>query len=124
MATLDGQNVFGAAVKVTHAPNANAHQIAEFFGVDGVLSSFGGGRGRTFMVEGLFYGETIEACIAAEAVMRSFADGIGHVLVDNLGRPWEPVIFKGDIQNSPQGPRFGSLGLWYWPYKLVLMGLA
>jgi len=124
MATLDGQFVFGAAVKIGHTPRANAHQIAEFFGVNGVLSSFGGGRGRVFEVEGLFVGETAGDCVDAEAVMRTFADGAPHVLVDNFGRVWPYVIFRGEIQNTPGGPKPGSGGYWYWGYKLILEGLA
>jgi hypothetical protein len=124
MATLDGENVFGVAVKIAHTPRANAHQMAEFFGVNGVLSSFGGARGRMFMVEGLFAGETAAACVAAEAAMRALADGAAHTLVDTFDRVWAPVIFRGEIQNAERGPMPGSDGNWYWPYKLVLEGLT
>lgn len=125
MATLDGQFVFGVAVRISHTPFQNAHQIAEFAGLNGKLSTFMGTRGRTFAVEGLFVGETAEDCVAAEAVIRSFADGLTHTLVDTYDRVWaNMVIFRGEIQNGPGGPKPGSDGNWYWPYKLVLEGLA
>lgn len=125
MATLDGQLVFGAAVKISHSPHRNAHQIAEFAGVNGTLSTFMGTRGRTFAVEGLFYGETADDCIAADALMRTFADGAAHTLVDTYGRVWaNMIIFRGEIENGPGGPKPGSGGIWYWPYKLVLEGLG
>jgi hypothetical protein len=124
MATLDGQDVFGVAVKISHVPYQNAHQTAEFQGLNGKLSTFMGSRGRTFTIEGVFRSETFEGCIAAEAVMRSFADGVARTLVDTNNRPWVDVIFKGEIQNMTGSPKPGSGGLWYWPYKLVMEGLS
>lgn len=124
MATLDGQPVFGAAVRIAHTPYQNAHQIVAFPGINGNLGVFMGTRGRTFNVEGVFYGETAYDCIAAEAVMRSFADGALHVLIDTYDRVWPRVFFRGQIENGLGGPKPGSQGYWYWPYKLVLEGLS
>lgn len=124
MATLDGQFVFGAAVTIVHSPYQNAHQEIAYAGQNGRLSVYMGSRGRTFTVKGLFYGGTAADCIYAEALMRTFADGLGHTLVDNFNRVFTDVVFKGEIQNDPGGPKPGSQGLWYWGYTLVLEGLS
>lgn len=127
MATLDGQFVFGAAVRIAHTPHPNSHQIVSFPGLNGQASSYMGSRGRLFVVDGCFFGDTAYDCIQAEYVMRTFADGQGHELVDTFDRAWAPVIFRGDIQTEG-GPKPGSVGgygyAWVWKYRLVLEGLS
>lgn len=125
MATFDGQFVFGVAVRVKHVPNAAAIQEAAYCGANGVVSSYGGGRGRIFQVQGLFVGDSRASCAANESIMLSFADGLGHTLVDNLDNIWTDVIFKGEIDTLDGGPIRGTSGgyAWFWPYKLLLRGL-
>ena len=127
MATFDGQFVFGVAVQIKHVQNADAAQIAAFFGLNGLTSSWGGSRGRTFMVQGCFVGQSIGDCLNADAFMRSYADGFGYVLTDTYDRVWYPVTFDGNIDTQEGGPVPGSAQgqyVWLWPYKLVLKGLA
>jgi hypothetical protein len=61
---------------------------------------------------------------AAEAALLSFADGLPHTLVDNRGRVWQNVIFKGEYQPFEQGPRWLAGGGYALPYKLTMMGLT
>jgi hypothetical protein len=124
MATLDGSPIFGIAVNVLHSPHPNVQQMNEFFGVNGVQTLFGGARGRTFMISGVLVGDDISAINSAEAILLSFADGLPHTLVDNRGRVWQNVIFRGEYQPFEQGPRWLAGGGYCLPYKCVMMGLT
>lgn len=128
--TLDGEEVFGIAVSMQMVPTPTAQQLAEFFGVNGLFQSFGGSRGRTFMVEGSLIGEDIPALNALESDLLSFADGVGRQLSDTRGRTWPSVVFRNEYQADPHGPRPATwfdgddlVGGWALRYKLVLHGL-
>ena len=124
MATLDGFPIFGSAVNIVHTPHPNAQQLNEFFGVSGVQTLFGGARGRTFMISGVLVDEDIPSINADEALLLSYADGLPHTLVDNRGRVWLNVIFRGEYQPFEQGPRWLAGGGYALPYKCVMMGLT
>ena len=124
MTTLDGNAIFGTAVNVIHSPRPNAQQINQFFGVDGQQTLFGGTRGRTFTISGVLSATTILSLNAAEASLLSFADGLTHTLVDNRGRVWPNVVFRGEYSPSPMGPRPLAGGGWCLPYRLVMEGLT
>ncbi len=124
MATLDGTNVFGFSTKVTHNPNANAHQTSEFFGVNGTQTLFGGQRGRTFLISGVLAGIDLFDVLAVEANLLSFADGKAHTLVDNFGRQFFNVVFKKEYQPFEQGPRPMAGGGYGLPYRCILYGLS
>ena len=124
MPTLDGSPVFGLACNVLHTPHPNAQQINEFFGITGVQTLFGGGRGRTFMISGVLVADDIPGINVVEAALLSFADGLPHTLVDNRGRVWQNVIFRGEYQPFEQGPRWLAGGGYALPYKLTMMGLT
>ena len=124
MTTLDGSAIFGDAVNVVHNPRPNAQQINHFFGVDGQQTLFGGTRGRTFVISGVLSASNIPMLNAVEATLLSFADGLTHTLVDNRGRIWPNVVFRGEYAPSPMGPRPLAGGGWCLPYRLVMEGLT
>src|SRR4029078_1921252 len=82
MVTIDGSNIFGAAVQFQQLANPNAQQINTYFGVSGTQSLFGGGRGRTFVIRGILLGSTLEELNAAEDAFHGYADGVARTLVD------------------------------------------
>jgi hypothetical protein len=123
MATLDGNAVLGVATHVQMKPHANAQQIAEFFGVDGVFTLFGGSRGRTFLIDGVLVADNIGDLNALEVALLSYADGNTHTLVDDRGRVWPNVIFRGEYEPIAAGPKPLPNG-WCLPYKCVMTGLT
>jgi len=124
LTTLDGNSIFGTAVSVVQSPNPNAQQINRFFGVDGQQTLFGGTRGRTFIISGVLSASTLSALNTAEATLLSYADGLTHTLVDNRGRVWPNVIFRGEYIPSAAGPRALAGGGLCLPYRLVMEGLT
>jgi hypothetical protein len=121
MASYDGANIFGAAVRIRHIPRAGAEQINSFFGITGTQAIYGGGRGRIFEVQGLFLAPNPLAIRAIEAALLSYADGVPRVLVDTYGTAWPNVIFKGEYQ--PGDLAFTADG-YAQPYKAVFHGLT
>src|SRR4051812_2856382 len=105
VAFLDGNSVFGLAVSVQHSQNPSAQQINAFFGVSGQQMIFGGGRGRVFMISGVFIGSDLSDLAAAEAALLSYDDGIARTLTDPWGRSWPYVVSSGDYHADPKGPR-------------------
>jgi hypothetical protein len=124
MTTLDGNPIFGDAVCVQHSPHPNTQQINEFFGINGQQTLFGGTRGRTFIISGVLSASNMPTLNAVEATLLSYADGLTHTLVDNRGRIWPNVIFRGEYTPSPMGPRPLAGGGWCLPYRLVMEGLT
>ena len=51
-----GSSIFGTACHVVHSPHPVALQKDGYFGVTGMTSLYGGGRGRTFEVTGVLVG--------------------------------------------------------------------
>lgn len=121
--TYDGANIFGAAVGFQQLVHPNAQQSNSFFGVSGTQTLFGGGRGRTFLIRGLLLGASIGDLNSAEAVIQSYADGIGRTLVDPRGRTWLNVIFRGEFTPDPRGP-YPTANGWALPYKAIFHGLT
>jgi len=121
--TFNGESIFGQAVRIVHVANADASQVTTFFGQAGQVAMFGGGRGRTFMVVGVFLAADIEGLNAAEAIFTSYADGFAYVLVDTRGRTFAQVQFRGELQVNEAGPRPAPGGGWGLPYKAVFHGL-
>ncbi len=121
--SFGGSPIFGAACRVSHIPHPVALQRDGFFGVTGTTSLFGGGRGRTFEVSGVLIGPDLTTVLAAEASLLSFADGIARTFIDTQGRAWPNVIFEGEYQPSPDGPKAMDRG-WCLPYRCALHGLT
>ena len=84
--TYGGVPIFGLAVKIEMIPNQAAQQSEAFFGVPGMLSVYGGSRGRTFQVSGVLYDVDLTTLNADEelftpGVSGNMADGVSPVAV-------------------------------------------
>jgi hypothetical protein len=116
-ATYDGSNIFGQSVSVRMEINPSAAQLNEFFGVTGMQSLFGGGRGRVFLVSGVLLGGDDGTLASLRDLILTYDDGVGRVLVDTLGDAWPSVVFR----RFQPGDRV--LGGWVLPYKAQFDGL-
>ena len=123
MATYDGVNIFGSAVRIQHVPRPRAAQTAAYFGVSGTQILDGGSRGRVFHIRGVLTGATIADLDAAEETFYACADGVARTLIDNRGRSWPNVVFKGEFLADPRGVVAGGGG-WALPYRAVFYGLS
>jgi hypothetical protein len=130
--TYGGVPIFGMAVHIEQVPMQAAQQVEAFFGVPGMLSVFGGTRGRTFQVSGVLFDVDLPTLNADEDIFTpgvngSVADGIARPLADTRGRTWANVVYIGQFQPDPMGPRpavwAGSSG-WALPYRAVFHGLS
>lgn len=123
MVTYNGENVFGSAVQFQHVAKPRAQQVVAFFGVSGTQVLDGGGRGRAFFIRGVLTAPTLQALDAAEARFHDFADGVARILVDNRGRIWPNVVFKGEFIPDARGAIPSGVG-WALPYRAVFHGLT
>jgi hypothetical protein len=130
--TYGGIPMFGLAVHMQEVPAACAAQSDSFFGVPGMLSVFGGTRGRSFQISGVLFDLDIPTLNSDEdlftpGVQGSMADGIARPLFDTRGRTWANVVYLGEFQADPMGPRpgawAGTTG-WVLPYRAVFHGLS
>lgn len=122
--SLGGSAIFGLAVNVNHIPNANAAQVAQFFGVEGVQSMDGGKRGRVFEVQGCMVGLNAAGVQAAAAILESLADGVARTFIDTTGTAWGNVVYRNEF--AWQGPYFllcDGTGRRGRAYRAVLHGL-
>ena len=119
-AFYDGYNIFGAAVTVRMKPAANDQQMNAFFGVTGTQSLFGGGRGRTFDIRGVLWGDNLPDLVAARSVLLSYADGLGRVFTDTMGTDWPMVVFNG-VYSEEGAPVPTPYGFWL-PYTATFEG--
>jgi hypothetical protein len=130
--TYGGVPMFGLAVQIQEVPAASAAQMEAFFGIPGMLSVFGGSRGRSFQVSGVLFDVDIPTLNSDEdlftpGVSGSMADGIARPLFDTRGRTWANVIYLGEYQPDPMGPRpaaWGNGSGWALPYRAVFHGLS
>ncbi len=130
--TYGGRPIFGFAVHIEQVPAQSAQQVEAFFGVPGMLSVFGGSRGRSFQISGVLFDFDIVSLNLDEDVFTpgvngSLADGVARVLTDTRGRNWANVVYTGQFQPDPMGPRpavCGAGGGWALPYKAVFHGLS
>jgi hypothetical protein len=130
--TYGGRPIFGTAVRIEQVPAQSAQQVEAFFGVPGMLSVFGGSRGRSFQISGVLFDADLSFLNADEDVFTpgvsgTMADGIARVLFDTRGRSWANVVYVGQFQPDAMGPRpaiwDGGSG-WCLPYKCVMHGLS
>jgi hypothetical protein len=130
--TYGGVPIFGLAVKIEEVPLQCAQQLEAFFGVPSMMSVFGGTRGRTFNISGVLYDVDLPTLNSDEDIFTpgvdgSVADGVARPLFDTRGRTWANVIYLGQFQPDPMGPRpavwSGSAG-WALPYRAVFHGLS
>lgn len=123
MMTYNGELIFGRAAKCRHVSNPRAQQVDSYFGVNGLRVLDGGGRGRTFQIQGLLVAASMEELADAEARFTAYADGVARVFVDSRGRSWANVVFKGEFVPDPLGP-FPTGAGWALPYRAVFHGLT
>jgi hypothetical protein len=125
--TLGGVNIFGVPLECRHNPAATAQQVNAFFGVSGTQAVFGGSRGRSFMIKGLYYGDYIADIRATETVLETYADGVPRVLAvqwaDGSSYAWPAVIFKGEYQQQGDPRPEVTSGGYVQAYQMVLHGL-
>jgi hypothetical protein len=125
--TYGGVPIFGLAVRIEEVPGQASQQLEAFFGVGGLLSVFGGTRGRRFNVSGVLFDVDLPTLNDDEALFMSFQDGIARVLSDTRGRDWPNVVYLGEFEPDPMGPRpaeWGFGGGWALPYRAVFHGLS
>jgi hypothetical protein len=130
--TYGGVPIFGIAVHIEQVPAQSAQQVEAFFGVPGILSVFGGARGRSFQITGVLFDFDLFSLNADEnfftpGVSGTVADGVARVLFDTRGRSWANVVYMGQFQPDAMGPRPAVCGLgsgWALPYKAVFHGLS
>lgn len=130
--TYGGVPIFGAAVRMRQIPVPASQQAEAFFGVPGIMSVFGGHRGRTFEVTGILYDDDISLLNSDEDVFTpgvsgTAADGVARVLFDTRGRSWANVVCLGEYQPDPNGPvrgLVGGFGFWVLPYRAIFHGLS
>ena len=94
MADYGGQNIFGMSVTILVEPEPAERQFNAFYGLSGVLSLWGGLRGRVFAIEGVLVGTDAYSLAAARDLFTSFDDGIARTLTDTMGVTWPSVIFE------------------------------
>ncbi len=133
--TYGGVPIFGLAVRIEQVPQQAAQQLDAFFGVPGMLSLFGGARGRTFSVSGVLFDVDLDTLNADEDVFTpgvsgTMADGIARPLFDTRGRTWANVVYIGQYQADSKGPQRGiwddggPVVGWILPYTAVFHGLS
>jgi hypothetical protein len=121
--TFGGSAIFGLALHCPMVPHPGAVQRTGIFGQNGVLSLYGGSRGRDFPWECLFVAEDLYMLYSYEAILMNFADGKARTLTDNQGRVWPNVIFLGEYWPDPGGPKWTDTGVCL-PYRVLLEGLT
>jgi len=119
--SFGGDQIFGVAITIEQKPNPNAVQTDAFFGVTGVLSTAGGGRGRTFQVKGVWVEPDVPTLNSDEAYFMTYSDSIARTLIDTRGRTWQNVCFDGvcDVKGPIACP-----GGWLLTYTATFRGLS
>lgn len=121
--TYGGLFIFGTACKVAHDPVPVVIQEDSFFGINGVVSLYGGSRGRTFVVSGVLVDEDPSSVSFDEQTLLNFADGIARDFTDTTGVLWPNVLITGPYRRHPDGIR-PTIGGYCLPYQIVLRGLS
>jgi hypothetical protein len=98
MASYGGINIFGTAVSMSTADNPRENQLNAYFGLSGLESLDGGMRGRSTHASGLLFGGSSLMLVAAEALFRSYNDGVARTLVDTMGGIWPNVFLNSYLQ--------------------------
>jgi hypothetical protein len=111
MSSFGGVAIFGTSVTMTTLDNPRAKQVNSFFGISGLETLDGGARGRFTDASGVLSGSSSMMLAAAEAMFRSFNDGVARPLVDTLGTAWANVRLEsfqpfGRVKQSPYGYYF------------------
>jgi hypothetical protein len=114
MATFGVFNL-GLATNVMVSENPSEKQYNAFFGYSGVQSLWGGRRGRTISVTGVFAGSTAADVRAIFESLRTLDDGVARTFTDNTGTTYPNVVYVGDAQ--PMGKYMLADGQVVQPYR-------
>ena len=111
MPSFGAVNIFGTAVTMSTADFPREKQINAYFGISGLEALDGGLRGRSTNVMGLLSGPVAAGLAGAEALFRSYNDGVARTLVDQFGTSWANVRLElflpwGRVKQSPSGYYF------------------
>lgn len=103
---FDGVPIFGAICVVRTDGFSRGQQITATFGLDGLGAQDAGDRGGTTVIVGTLVGDGLTGLAAAEALIRSYADGQPHTLTDSTGTTWQDVILRtyqplGRLRQTP-----------------------
>lgn len=103
--SLDGNYLFGVAISMQVVDNPRGSQTNAYPGVNGLEELDQGQRGRFLVVTGRLKGAGYAALNGAEGLIRSYNDGLAHVLVDQFGNAWtnaklESFEPQGQVQNA------------------------
>jgi len=118
-----GGLALGAAVSSPLVAVPRVVQVCAWSGYGGLAGLDGGGRGRSWLVTGVFVGATVGDVLSQEAALLSMADGIGRVFLDTQGRSWPNVLLEGDYRPAASGA-LAVDGGWCLPFMLGLVGLV
>jgi len=119
--SLGGAQVFGLACNVSYVPNANATQVAAFFGVAGVQSMDGGSRGAAFEIQGCMVGINPAGVQFYASSLLSMADGVARTFIDTTGVAWASCVFRREFQyTGGYALLCDGTGRWIRPYRAVI----
>jgi hypothetical protein len=100
---LDSSNVFGIAVKMSTSELPREAQRNTYPGLNGVEELDQGHRGRITKCTGMLVGTSPGGLAGAENGLRSFKDGLTHVLTDSNGTgTWILAQVHGSFKASLQ----------------------
>lgn len=121
--TLGGALIFGLVTECQMITAPAARKISAFFGQDGLLSQYGGSRGRTFLITGVLEDVDIDSLNADEGAILAYQGPSTNTFTDTRGNSWPNVVFDGQFVPDPMGPKPTDTG-WCLAYKMVLRGLS
>ena len=98
--TFGGNPIFGLAVEIDQQAQPAAEQTDAFFGVPGVVSLFGGTRGRRFIITGVLYNVDLPSVAGDEGL---FLAGVAGSYVDGIVQSFRhlrPHVVKRRLPRS------------------------
>lgn len=85
---MDGFSCLGIGVSIVVADNTRGAQTNAYPGVSGLEELDQGLRGRFMNISGRLQGNSSNDLANSEAFIRSFNDGLSHVVTDQYGFNW------------------------------------
>ena len=115
--SFDGIPMFGFGYSMRTGEPEREVQTASFFGLNGIASINGGGRGRKTNVAGMLYGATLADYNAAEQYFYLYLNAGNFVLIDTQGRVWPNVRMIAFSPAEGQLKQNGITGVIIHPYS-------
>lgn len=115
-------NIFGRSVRMQTTKRERSEQANEYFGLTGIESLDGGGRGFITEVNGVYVAASPGDLGSLFNVLWSYSDGVARDLVDMYGLTW---IYVKLVKAGPAGkPSYDpSLNRWVQPYSATFFHL-